>query len=87
MGAAKDLVRLLILVEVVVAITGPGAAALSMDYYAMSCPFAEYIVRNVVSEAVMGDPTLAAGLLRLHFHDCFVQVRVVGLLHATYVHV
>lgn len=73
MGAAKDLVRLLILVEVVVAIAGPGAAALSMDYYAMSCPFAEYIVRNVVSEAVMGDPTLAAGLLRLHFHDCFVQ--------------
>ena len=75
MGAVKDLVRLLILVEVVVAIAGPGAAALSMDYYGMSCPFAEYIVRNVVSEAVRGDPTLAAGLLRLHFHDCFVQVR------------
>lgn len=73
MGAAKNLVRLLILVEVAVDLAGPGAAALSMDYYGMSCPFAEYIVWNVVNQATMSDPTLAAGLLRLHFHDCFVQ--------------
>ncbi|KAF7109331.1 hypothetical protein CFC21_109610 [Triticum aestivum] len=73
MGAVKNLVKLLILVEVAVALAGPGVAALSMDYYGMNCPFAEYIVRNIVGEAVMGDPTLAAGLLRLHFHDCFVQ--------------
>ncbi|RLN05391.1 peroxidase 47-like [Panicum miliaceum] len=44
-----------------------------MDYYGMTCPFAEYIVRNVVGEALMKDPTLAGSLLRLHFHDCFVQ--------------
>lgn len=75
MGCVKNLVKLLILVEVAVALAGPGVAALSMDYYGMNCPFAEYTVRNIVTEAVMGDPTLAAGLLRLHFHDCFVQVR------------
>lgn len=49
------------------------AGALSMDYYYMSCPFAEMVVFNVVGEALYKDPTLAAGLLRLHFHDCFVQ--------------
>ncbi|PNT66525.1 hypothetical protein BRADI_3g13590v3 [Brachypodium distachyon] len=75
MGAVKDLVRLLILVEVAIAVAGPATtvAALSVDYYAMGCPFAEYMVRDVVNKAVMADPTLAAGLLRLHFHDCFVQ--------------
>ncbi|PAN33314.1 hypothetical protein PAHAL_6G011100 [Panicum hallii] len=69
----KSFVRLLILVQVAAALAGPVAAELSMDYYGMTCPFAEYIVRNVVGEALMKDPTLAASLLRLHFHDCFVQ--------------
>ncbi|XP_062192051.1 peroxidase 47-like [Phragmites australis] len=74
MSAAKNLVRLLIVVQVAAGLAGaPGVAALSMDYYGMSCPFAEMIVRSVVGEALMKDPTLAAGLLRLHFHDCFVQ--------------
>ncbi|KAJ4783239.1 Peroxidase [Rhynchospora pubera] len=50
-----------------------GSNALSMNYYGMSCPFVEMIVRNVVNQALQKDPTLAAGLLRLHFHDCFVQ--------------
>ncbi|GJN39856.1 hypothetical protein PR202_gb29004 [Eleusine coracana subsp. coracana] len=44
-----------------------------MDYYGMSCPCTEWIVRGVVSDALRKDPALAAGLLRLHFHDCFVQ--------------
>ncbi|KAK1263708.1 Peroxidase 47 [Acorus gramineus] len=50
-----------------------GVEALSMDYYAMRCPFVESIVRNTVNRALQNDPTLAAGLLRMHFHDCFVQ--------------
>lgn len=44
-----------------------------MEYYSMSCPYAEMIVRDVVGEAIYKDPTLAASLLRLHFHDCFVR--------------
>ncbi|GJN12611.1 hypothetical protein PR202_ga30903 [Eleusine coracana subsp. coracana] len=69
----KNLVRFLLAVQAAAVMAGLGASALSMDYYGMSCPYTEWIVRGVVSEALRKDPTLAAGLLRLHFHDCFVQ--------------
>lgn len=44
------------------------------DYYIESCPIAEEIVRYNVEFAAMKDPRMAASLLRLHFHDCFVMV-------------
>lgn len=47
---------------------------LSMQYYWMTCPFAEQIVKNAVNKALQDDPTLAAGLVRMHFHDCFIEV-------------
>ncbi|EEF44534.1 Peroxidase 47 precursor, putative [Ricinus communis] len=46
---------------------------LSMNYYLMSCPFADQIVKNTVTRALQDDPTLAAALVRMHFHDCFIQ--------------
>ncbi|XP_044958618.1 cationic peroxidase SPC4-like [Hordeum vulgare subsp. vulgare] len=51
----------------------PVAPGLSFDFYWQTCPRAESIVREFVQEAVRKDIGLAAGLLRLHFHDCFVQ--------------
>ena len=47
---------------------------LSMSYYMMSCPAAEQIVTNTVNNALRADPTLAAGLIRMLFHDCFIEV-------------
>ncbi|KAI5015812.1 hypothetical protein ZWY2020_059351 [Hordeum vulgare] len=46
-----------------------------MDYYSMTCPHADEIMRGVVFKALAKDPSLAlaASLLRLHFHDCFVR--------------
>jgi len=42
-------------------------------FYANSCPMAEQIVQSVVERAVMKEARMAASLLRLHFHDCFVK--------------
>ena len=46
------------------------------DYYKEKCPLAEDTVRHNVEVAVFKDPRLAASLLRLHFHDCFVMVTI-----------
>ncbi|KAL6186088.1 hypothetical protein ACLB2K_042210 [Fragaria x ananassa] len=37
------------------------------------CPEAEAIIFSRVQEAVLEDSRMAASLLRLHFHDCFVN--------------
>lgn len=49
------------------------ADGLSMNYYMISCPILEPIVKNTVNRALLSDPTLAAGLVRMHFHDCFIE--------------
>lgn len=49
--------------------------SLQVHYYRNSCPRAEIIVKQVVQKHFLQDPSVPAGLLRLHFHDCFVRVR------------
>ncbi|EAZ40823.1 hypothetical protein OsJ_25299 [Oryza sativa Japonica Group] len=46
---------------------------LAVGYYDSVCPNAEEIVRGVVKNAVAQDAGVGAGLIRLLFHDCFVQ--------------
>lgn len=48
-------------------------AALRVGYYALSCPNAEGIVMNAMARAMQRDTGAAPGVLRLHFHDCFVD--------------
>uniref|UniRef100_A0A5B6YJJ8 Peroxidase n=1 Tax=Davidia involucrata TaxID=16924 RepID=A0A5B6YJJ8_DAVIN len=43
------------------------------QFYDRSCPKALEIVKSVVAKAVAKEARMAASLLRLHFHDCFVQ--------------
>ncbi|CAL9081716.1 unnamed protein product [Musa textilis] len=51
----------------------PLADGLSFDFYDATCPFVEHLVRCYLEQAFGNDTGLAAGLLRVHFHDCFVQ--------------
>lgn len=51
----------------------PVVPGLSYTFYSKSCPSFPSIVREHLSEVFGQDITQAAGLLRLHFHDCFVQ--------------
>lgn len=44
------------------------------QFYDYSCPNAQQIVKSIVAKAVAQEARMAASLLRLHFHDCFVQV-------------
>lgn len=46
---------------------------LQIDIYRNSCPEAEAIIFSGVENAVSQDSRMAASLLRLHFHDCFVN--------------
>jgi len=52
----------------------PIVPGLSYTYYDKTCPFAQFIIRDYLYQVFQSDITQAAGLLRLHFHDCFVQV-------------
>jgi peroxidase len=46
---------------------------LKVGFYDKACPKAELIVKKSVFEAVKNDRTIAAPLLRMFFHDCFVR--------------
>ena len=49
---------------------------LSLTYYLNKCPDAEGIIQQKVGAWIQRDFTLAASLIRLHFHDCAVRVSV-----------
>ncbi|MCQ6463455.1 hypothetical protein NPN16_24090, partial [Vibrio parahaemolyticus] len=46
---------------------------LSTSYYADSCPSVEEVVHATVASAIQAERRMGASLIRLFFHDCFVQ--------------
>lgn len=57
---------------------------LVLRYYKETCPLLEEIVHHQVEIAVLKEPRMAASLLRLHFHDCFVLVNLHSSFYFSY---
>ncbi|KAM3411491.1 hypothetical protein ACQJBY_003258 [Aegilops geniculata] len=58
----------------VLAVGSPRAEAeLQVGFYNATCPIAEGVVFAEMHAILHEDPTLAPSLLRMHYHDCFVQ--------------
>ncbi|CAN8251694.1 unnamed protein product [Cochlearia groenlandica] len=51
----------------------PTPGGTRFGFYSTSCPNAETIVRNAVTSGFSSNANIAPGILRMHFHDCFVQ--------------
>ncbi|KAJ0093481.1 hypothetical protein Patl1_25539 [Pistacia atlantica] len=62
-----------LLVFSVVRVCNAEGPALVQNQYETSCPKAEELVRNITWRQLKARPVLAAKLLRLHFHDCFIR--------------
>ncbi|KAM7526575.1 hypothetical protein LguiA_016477 [Lonicera macranthoides] len=52
---------------------GTATAQLSSNFYGTSCPNALSTIKTAVDSAVSNEARMGASLLRLHFHDCFVN--------------
>ncbi|AES98939.1 putative peroxidase [Medicago truncatula] len=54
-------------------ILSPTIAKLTPNYYDRICPKALPVIKSIVKQAIIREPRMGASLLRLHFHDCFVN--------------
>jgi len=49
-------------------------AQLDPAFYKNTCPKLHSIAFKVLRKVAKTDPRMPASIIRLHFHDCFVQV-------------
>ncbi|KAK9682366.1 hypothetical protein RND81_10G068700 [Saponaria officinalis] len=62
-----------IIVVVLLSVLYSLEAQLQVGFYAKTCPLAETTVKQQVTKAFRSNNGIAPGLLRMHFHDCFVR--------------
>ncbi len=69
---ASAIARSFVILSILCAVNGQ---QLSPNFYAQTCPNLLTIVRNAMRQAVNSEVRIGASILRLFFHDCFVNVR------------
>lgn len=74
MAQSMSIVMVLALIAFAPLTFSQKTGSLDPKFYSSSCPKAVQIVKSVVANAVAKETRMAASLLRLHFHDCFVKV-------------
>lgn len=72
-GAISSLVVFILGIAFITAVPCPATGDLTLDFYKTTCPSAESTIKKVATKYIKKDKTLAAPLLRMHFHDCFVR--------------
>ncbi|KAL2940698.1 Peroxidase N [Bienertia sinuspersici] len=73
MKESKGQKSVILLLTLLVFFTVNVKSQLTANFYATTCPNLFHVVRKQVQLAVMNEMRMAASLLRLHFHDCFVN--------------
>ncbi|KAK7300829.1 hypothetical protein RJT34_11680 [Clitoria ternatea] len=69
----ESLVVVVMVTLATVAMIPSAVAQLSPDYYDKVCPEALPTIKSIVNQAIIREQRIGASLLRMHFHDCFVN--------------
>ncbi|XP_077230621.1 peroxidase N-like [Tasmannia lanceolata] len=63
----------LLVASLILCLSITATSQLTSNFYDTTCPTLLQIVRREVKRAIVNEVRMAASLLRLHFHDCFVN--------------
>ncbi|KAL3732442.1 hypothetical protein ACJRO7_029160 [Eucalyptus globulus] len=73
MASPSSFSKAILTLACVVLLIGGTSAQLSIFYYTETCPDLFPTVKSIVQEAIAKEARMGASLLRLFFHDCFVN--------------
>lgn len=68
----------MILLVIILCLSSQIEAQLRVGFYENTCTNVESIIQEEVERAFITNKGIAPGLVRMHFHDCFVRVKLVS---------
>lgn len=74
MATSSTIFKSIAVLALLVLFTSNADAQLSTNFYSKSCPKLFSAVKSTVKSAISKEARMGASLLRLFFHDCFVNV-------------